>query len=34
MIIYDRASIGLQGFDQVIDNHRLGDNIVLAGRFR
>ncbi|NLT13765.1 MAG: pyruvate kinase, partial [Clostridiales bacterium] len=28
MIIYDRASTGLQGFDQVIDTLHLGDNVV------
>ncbi len=28
MAIYDRASTGLEGFDKVIDNLRLGDNVV------
>jgi pyruvate,water dikinase len=28
MGIYDRVSTGLKGFDQVIDNLRLGDNVV------
>ncbi len=28
MGIYDRAGTGLKGFDQVIDNLRLGDNVV------
>ena len=27
-MVYDRFSTGLQGFDQVIDNLRLGDNVV------
>lgn len=28
MAVYDKASTGLAGFDQVIDNLRLGDNVV------
>ncbi len=28
MVNYDKASTGLPGFDQVIDNLRLGDNVV------
>jgi len=28
MGVYDRVSTGLKGFDQVIDNLRLGDNVV------
>jgi hypothetical protein len=28
MVIFDKVSTGLQGFDQVIDNLRLGDNVV------
>lgn len=28
MTVYDKASTGLKGFDQVIDNLRLGDNVV------
>jgi pyruvate, water dikinase len=28
MALYDKASTGLTGFDQVIDNLRLGDNVV------
>jgi hypothetical protein len=28
MVIYDKVSTGLIGFDQVIDNLRLGDNVV------
>lgn len=28
MAIYDKVSTGLKGFDQVIDNLRLGDNVV------
>ncbi|MDD2497784.1 MAG: PEP/pyruvate-binding domain-containing protein [Desulfitobacteriaceae bacterium] len=28
MIIHDKVSTGLKGFDQVIDNLRLGDNVV------